>query len=228
MRIHKKGVITGILLLLFSLTAGAAGGVLAKRAMETEFNELINIGLTREEAANFIRLEGKKGAPDQYIAGLKAEIAENPDNYIAYDRLGEAYRSLKRDETNAVKYFKLSVLANRKGYYARNKLGNIYLDKKDLKTARIYFEALVQTNPDFPPGHHGLGIVYALQGDYMHAFNEVSTAKNLYRRLDGWKYFEIYGKRQQYIQDCDDLQAKIKAGAMNQYKQRKISEEIGD
>lgn len=213
-------------MLLLSIFSFATKEVITKRSIDYQYNELIQRGFSGKEALNFIAIDKLINEPDKYILALKAEINKHPNNYLAYDKLGEAYRTQKSDPENAIKNFKISVLANRKGYYAFNKLGNLYLNKKDIKTAQVYFENLKKNRPDFPGGFHGLGIVHALNSEFMEAFNDISTAKNLYKRLDGTKYFEIYRNRGKFIQECDILLDKIKAGAFKEYSTKQIDEEI--
>ncbi len=92
-------------------------------------------------------------------------LKNNPTNTIAMQMLGDAYLA-KKDVANARKYYELML---EKTHFPRSEifsnLATVYLELKDLKTARNYSKKSLEIQPHDANAYNLLGVIDVLEGN---------------------------------------------------------------
>ena len=111
------------------------------------------------------------GHYEESIEYFKKPIAKNPNNYLAYDLLGNAYRQLE-DYENAIGAYKQAIRTNPRKDDAYNGLGNTFylLDRND--EALEMYQKAIEISPKSPYPHNGLANILVETGRYKEAIGE--------------------------------------------------------
>ena len=89
---------------------------------------------------------------------LQAYLEDNPQDAMAYNKLGLIYAKIKQwDKAKA--YFSEALKINPQLVHALNNLGNIARQEGDLVRAKEYYEKALEVDPTFSAPHNNLAIV---------------------------------------------------------------------
>lgn len=108
---------------------------------------------------------------EECIDYFQKTIAKNPNNYLAYTLLGNAYRNLEQ-YSNAIGAYRQATVINPNENDAYNGLGNTFwlLDRND--DALEMYQKAIKISPKFPHPHNGLANVFTEKGEYREAIRE--------------------------------------------------------
>jgi tetratricopeptide (TPR) repeat protein len=111
-------------------------------------------------------------------AELKRIISEDPENAMAYYKLGWI-EAKARDFKSAITNFKKALEYDPKMVGALNNLGNIYYTIGDRKAAEIHYIRALELNPGLVDAHFNLGYIYYYQGRLEEAAGEFDRVLEL-------------------------------------------------
>ncbi|NIM03865.1 tetratricopeptide repeat protein [bacterium] len=122
--------------------------------------------------------EEKEADPQKTIAALEETIKTNPNQALAYYRLGWVYAK-EKNWGEAVRNFEIACRLNPKLVGARNNLGNIYFTLGNKQKAIENYEKAIAINPDMVDAHFNLGYCYYTVGRLKEAADEFKRVLQL-------------------------------------------------
>jgi len=131
--------------------------------------------LLTEEVGFF---EEKEADPQKTIAALEETIKANPDEALAYYRLGWVYAK-EKNWREAVENFEIACRLNPHLVGARNNLANIYFTLGNKQKAIENYEKAIAINPDMIDAHFNLGYCYYTVGKLKEAADEFKKVLEL-------------------------------------------------
>jgi len=131
--------------------------------------------LLSEEVSFF---DQKEADPRKAIAALEETIKANPNNGLAYYRLGWIYAK-EKDWGQAIKNFEIACRLNPELAGARNNLGNIYFTLGNKEKAIENYKEAVAVNPEMIDAHFNLGYCYYTMGKLKEAADEFKKVLEL-------------------------------------------------
>ncbi|MDH5662291.1 MAG: tetratricopeptide repeat protein [Elusimicrobiota bacterium] len=131
--------------------------------------------LLTEEVGFF---EQKEADPRKTIAALEETIKTNPDEALAYYRLGWVYAK-EKNWREAVENFEIACRLNPRLVGARNNLGNIYFTLGNKQKAIENYNKAIALNPDMIDAHFNLGYCYYTVGKLKEATDEFKKVLEL-------------------------------------------------
>jgi len=124
--------------------------------------------LLTEEVSFF---DQKEVDPHKAIALLEETVKTDPNNAMAYYRLGWVYAK-EKDWGQAIKNFEIACSLNPELTGARNNLGNIYFTLGNKEKAVENYKSAIAINPDMIDAHFNLGYCYYTMGKLKEASDE--------------------------------------------------------
>jgi O-antigen ligase len=131
--------------------------------------------LVTEEVGFF---EQKEVGPENAIAALEQTIKTNPNDALAYYRLGWVYAK-EKDWGQAIKNFEIACRLNPDLEGARNNLGNIYFTLGNKDKAIDNYKKAIAINPNMIDAHFNLGYCYYTMGKLKEAADEFKKVLEL-------------------------------------------------
>ncbi len=116
-------------------------------------------------------------ADDPVTAAAKYEefLALNPDYYLVYGNLGNAYRGTGDAEKARAAYQKL-LDAEPDNAMANNNLGELLIEAGEIQQALPYFETVLSTTPDDPAVNYNIAELYFSQREMERAIHYYNRA----------------------------------------------------
>jgi len=131
--------------------------------------------LLAEEVGFF---EQKEVDPQKAIAVLEETVRTNPNEALAYYRLGWVYAK-EKNWGQAVKNFELACRLNPELAGARNNLGNIYFTLGNKEKAIENYKKAIEINTELIDAHFNLGYCYYTMGKLKEAADEFKKVLKL-------------------------------------------------
>ena len=131
--------------------------------------------LLTEEVGFF---EQKEVDSQKAIAALEETVRTNPNEALAYYRLGWVYAK-EKDWHQAIKNFELACRLNPELAGARNNLGNIYFTLGNKEKAIENYEKAIAINTNLIDAHFNLGYCYYTMGKLKEAADEFKKVLEL-------------------------------------------------
>ncbi len=131
--------------------------------------------LLAEEVGFF---EQKEVDPQKTIRALEETVRTNPDEALAYYRLGWVYAK-EKNWGQAVKNFELACRLNPELAGARNNLGNIYFTLGNKEKAIENYKKAIEINTELIDAHFNLGYCYYTMGKLKEAADEFKKVLEL-------------------------------------------------
>lgn len=131
--------------------------------------------LLTEEVGFF---EQKEVDPQKTIGALEETVKANPNEALAYYRLGWVYAK-EKDWGQAIKNFEIACRLNPELAGARNNLGNIYFTIGNKEKAIENYKTAIAVNPDMIDAHFNLGYCYYTMGKLKEATDEFKKVLEL-------------------------------------------------
>ncbi|MEW5735547.1 MAG: tetratricopeptide repeat protein [Thermodesulfobacteriota bacterium] len=113
--------------------------------------------------AEHSRKEAAPAPEDPELAGIKAEIARQPDSAALYNRLGARYRELGNLNL-AVESFEKALFLSPDAAEAYSNLGLAYIAQKKYDKAEGAFQKALAAKPGLVPARYNLMCLYSIQG----------------------------------------------------------------
>lgn len=83
----------------------------------------------------------------------------NPNNFVAHNNLGLAYKEMGRD-SEAMWHYKKALEISPYYPLAHNNIGNIYLEKNDEKTALLHYKNALALDPHYAEAYNNIGAIF--------------------------------------------------------------------
>jgi len=104
-------------------------------------------------------IAAREGHTEEAIAHFQQALQLSPDNPIALDNLGNAFRQ-KKDWGKAAEAFQHTLAINSTDSEANFGLGMVYAQTDDNERAEEYLNRALKARPSYPEGLNNLGILY--------------------------------------------------------------------
>lgn len=131
--------------------------------------------LLTEEVGFF---DQKEADAEKAIRALEETVKAEPNNAMAYYRLGWVYAK-EKDWGQAVKNFEIACRLNPGLAGARNNLGNIYFTLGNKEKAIENYKSAIAINPEMIDAHFNLGYCYYTMGKLKEASDEFKKVLEL-------------------------------------------------
>jgi len=131
--------------------------------------------LLKEEVGFF---EQREADPEKAIAALEEVIEANPNEALAYYRMGWVYAK-EKNWGEAIKNFEIACRLNPRLAGARNNLGNIYFTLGNKEKAIENYRSAIAINPDLVDAHFNLGYCYYTMGKLKEAADQFKKVLQL-------------------------------------------------
>lgn len=104
----------------------------------------------------------------------------NPNTVRIMNNIGNLY-SLKGNDDEAIRAYERAIASPNGRSFAQPyyNLGNIYRDRKDIKTAVIKYQEAIKADPSFPFSYQNLAAIFASRGDLKQAAEMLEKVKAL-------------------------------------------------
>lgn len=193
-----QSVSSGALQKLLNESGKQSGKV---QQVENPAKELIESGVVKFSSANQIA-QKQTLTPQESgqvrellqgaIADFKLATEKDPENYLTWFYLGEAYNLLIGIVDNAhpfaVDSYKKAIVLNPQHFESYMQLGGVYLKIKDYDNAIAMFQKAVKLEPNNANAHYNLGYNYKLVGAKGEARKALQKALQLLPANDPTRY----------------------------------------
>lgn len=108
------------------------------------------------------------GFAAEALPHLEKEVADFPDNFIAWINLGVCYRNLQR-YIKAEDALFTAIRLDPKSYHALHNLGVVYEDQRQFNLAELYFRQAHTIKPEFALSQQGVAFSMTRRGKFFEA-----------------------------------------------------------
>ncbi|TGM78608.1 hypothetical protein EHR04_02280 [Leptospira levettii] len=146
------------------------------------------------------------GKQDQAIDSLINALRWNSNNAFALIMMGNIYLRFKDDPNIAMKYFNQALIVNPGDYLTANNISATLLQLNQFDEAEFYLQRALESNPEFPNTHYGIGVVAEKKGDRYKAFNSFFNAVKLNSKNDELKkqsHHKLFGIAEEIVNSED-------------------------
>ncbi len=157
------------------------------------------------------------------VQNVQKNVEESPQDYLPYLYISRAYIVLGKNDPNSsfndlalensLKALEISPTFVRTYY----EVAQVYLNKKDYKTAIEWFEKVVELNPEVKLSHWYLGITTAQAGDLQKGAEIIEKSGYEYKsnEVDALRVAEIYLRMRNFQKVAEIYEALVKLNPKN-------------
>ncbi len=113
----------------------------------------------------------EKGSFDEAVKNYQEALKLNPSDEVTLLKIGNIYYNDKKDNKNAINFYKKSIVVNPNYADGWFNLGLVYANENNNGKAKECFHRVITLNPNYSYAYYALGIAYEQDGNEKEALN---------------------------------------------------------
>lgn len=113
----------------------------------------------------------KKNNFDDAVKNYQAALKINPSDEVTLLKIGNIYYNSKKDNKNAISFYKKSIIVNPNYTDGWFNLGLVYANEDNNNKAKECFHRVITLNPNYGYAYYALGLAYEKDGNKKEALN---------------------------------------------------------